>query len=153
MYLYREEYSRTVDGQPVVFYCIVDSDNPQPARKDKTSGYVGFPGLMKLQPPFGKMLPAMLWFIPDDNPEKLLFKKGEHYFPAIDKTYSEIKRYLSYDLSTFEPADTEGKCMEGNVRYKGGTYAVYASRCDDSTWEEAIIEDLALELARIKKGK
>lgn len=153
MYLYREEYSRMFNGQPVVFYCTVDSDNPQPARKDKTSGYVGFLGLMKLQPPLGKCFPQCCGLSRTTTLRCSFSKKGERYFPAIDKTYSEIKKHLSYDLDAFEPTDTEGKCMEGHVRYKGGMYAVYASRCDGSTWEEAIISDLALELARIKKGQ
>ena len=98
--------------------------------------------------------PAMLWFT-GSYPENITFQKGELYFPEADMTYSEIMKDTEYNIEDFEPTDTEGRCMEGPVLYKGTEYKVYMSDYAEETvlmdWDERIAAEIAKEIAERRK--
>ena len=125
------------------YSCMYDQINIQPNRYEQD--LIGLTGIRNGD--LNIAVQAMLWFKLDNG--KLNFVKGELYFPAIDKTYSEILEDLVYDLDTFEPTDNQGYDMVGLVTYKGKEYNAYGTLWDTTTdtWEEAIVTDIAAQLA------
>lgn len=132
------EYSCMYDPNDIIY---------RPDRYDAGSGLIGLVGTVSVGMVTKKDRPAMLWFTGKDvvNP---VFVRGEKYFPKIGRTLSEIGKDMTYSLDDFEPSDTQGWEMEGNVIYRGNVWNICCSLMDDESdsWEEAVIADLVRQL-------